>query len=301
MNGPPRCSWTPSPPRGARPRPSPGTNGARLRGADDRTDPQIRTLSSRARTALGDERFAEAYRAGRRLDVPAALTRTDPALLRRAAPPALRRLETSGRIASGGSHDGEMNERVLPVEALVVVDLQSAFVSGDGAVPEAARLIARATDLISRARRSGALVVHLQNDGPAGAVDEPHSPGWELHLPVEAGSREVVIRKTEDDGFAGTSLGSVLADAGVRGLAVCGTMSEMCVLATARRGLELDYRVVLPHDAHATYDIPAAEGISDMVPATAASRVAEWALGDEVEIVAHAADVTFMAPRPQPR
>ncbi|MEV6079426.1 isochorismatase family protein [Streptomyces sp. NPDC052069] len=274
---------------------------SRLRGADDRTDPQIRTLSSRARTALGDERFAEAYRTGRRLDVPAALARTDPALLRPAAPPALRRQETSGRTTSGGSHDGDMNQRVLPVEALVVVDVQSAFVSGDGAVPEAARLIARATDLVSRARRGGALVVHLQNDGPAGAADEPHTPGWELHLPVEAGSREVVIRKTEDDGFAGTSLGSVLADAGVRGLAVCGTMSEMCVLATARRGLELDYRVVLPHDAHATYDIPAAEGISDMVPAAAASRVAEWALGDGVEIVAHAADVTFMAPRPQPR
>jgi predicted ATPase/DNA-binding SARP family transcriptional activator len=61
---------------------------ARLRGAHDRTDPQIRTLSSRARTALGDEHFVQAYRAGRQLDVPAALTRTDPALLSRASLPA---------------------------------------------------------------------------------------------------------------------------------------------------------------------------------------------------------------------
>lgn len=83
--------------------------------------------------------------------------------------------------------------------------------------------------------------------------------------------------------------------AGVRALAVCGVMSEMCVLATARRALELDYRVVLPHDAHATYDIPAAPDISDVVPAAMASRVAEWALGDEVEIVARAAHVDFTA------
>ncbi|MFI9006112.1 BTAD domain-containing putative transcriptional regulator [Actinosynnema sp. NPDC053489] len=55
---------------------------ARLRGADDRTDPAVRALGGRARAALGDERFAEAYEAGRRLGVPAALARTDPTRLR---------------------------------------------------------------------------------------------------------------------------------------------------------------------------------------------------------------------------
>ncbi|MEV6703543.1 isochorismatase family protein, partial [Streptomyces sp. NPDC051453] len=86
------------------------------------------------------------------------------------------------------------------VEALMVVDVQSAFVSGEGAVPDAVRLLERTTDLIARARRSGALVVHLQNDGPPGAEDEPHTPGWELHHPVEPGPAEVVIRKPKDDG-----------------------------------------------------------------------------------------------------
>ncbi|AJC52925.1 BTAD domain-containing putative transcriptional regulator [Streptomyces sp. 769] len=59
---------------------------ARLRGAHDRTDPQVRTLSSRSRLALGAERFAEAYETGWQLDTPAALARTDPARLRRVAP-----------------------------------------------------------------------------------------------------------------------------------------------------------------------------------------------------------------------
>ncbi|UKY54034.1 BTAD domain-containing putative transcriptional regulator [Streptomyces inhibens] len=61
---------------------------ARLRGAHDRTDPQVRTLSSRSRAALGDERFAEAYETGWQLDVTAAVTRTDPARLRRMSPSA---------------------------------------------------------------------------------------------------------------------------------------------------------------------------------------------------------------------
>ncbi len=60
---------------------------ARLRGAHDHTDPQVRALSARSRRALGDARFTEAYETGWRLDPPAALTWTDPARLRRTAPP----------------------------------------------------------------------------------------------------------------------------------------------------------------------------------------------------------------------
>ncbi|MGW2177042.1 cysteine hydrolase family protein [Streptomyces sp. NPDC001732] len=194
-----------------------------------------------------------------------------------------------------------MNKRApaAPVEALLVVDVQADAVTGDRAVPDAARLVDRTADLIARARRYGALVVHVQNDGAPGAGDEPGTPGWELHHPVEPSPVEAVIRKTRDDGFEGTSLGDLLTGSGVRALAVCGVMSEMCVQATARTALALGYRVVMPHDAHATHDIPAAPGISDVVPAAAVSRVAEWALGSELEVVAHAADVVFTAPPPR--
>ncbi|WP_318206502.1 MULTISPECIES: isochorismatase family protein [unclassified Streptomyces] len=184
----------------------------------------------------------------------------------------------------------------LPVDALIVVDVQSAFVTGDGAVPAAARLVDRTTDLLARARRDGAFVVHLQNDGPPGAEDEPHTPGWELHHPVEPGPRELVIRKPHDDGFAETPLGRVLSDAGVRAVAVCGVMSEMCVQATARTALARGYRVVVPHDAHATQDVPAAPGISGVVPAATVSRVAAYALGSDAEVTVRASEVTFTAP-----
>ncbi|WP_406394899.1 cysteine hydrolase family protein [Streptomyces sp. NBC_00887] len=189
-----------------------------------------------------------------------------------------------------------MSNHVTPVEALLVVDVQDAAVAGDGALPDAVGLLDRTTDLIARARRAGALVVHLQNDGQPGAGDEPHTPGWELHLPVEAGPTETVIRKTHDDGFKETALGDVLAGAGVRSLAVCGLMSEMCVQATARTALALGYRVVLPHDAHATHDIPAAPGISGVIPAAVVSRVAAWAISGGTDVTTQASDVGFTAP-----
>jgi nicotinamidase-related amidase len=176
---------------------------------------------------------------------------------------------------------------------LVLVDLQAAFVSGPDAVPGATGLLDRATDLLDRARTAGAVVVHLQNDGPPGADDEPETPGWELYLPTKPGPREHVVRKPRDDGFDATPLGEILVSAGVRALAICGVMSEMCVHATAKTALARGYRVVLPFDAHGTYDVPAVEGVADQIPAHIVSRVAAWSLGDQAENTVSAASVAF--------
>jgi nicotinamidase-related amidase len=179
------------------------------------------------------------------------------------------------------------------VQALIVVDVQTAFVSGDEAVPEAAELLVAVTGLMQRAREAGALVVQLQNDGLPGTPDEPQTPGWELFLPATQDDGQHVIRKDTDDGFNETNLSGLLTEHSIQHLAICGVMSEMCVSATARSALNLGYHVVLPHDGHTTYDIPAVDGLADAVPHAMASRVAEWALGDQIDIIAHAADVQF--------
>ncbi|ARX81228.1 MULTISPECIES: isochorismatase family protein [Streptomyces] len=187
-------------------------------------------------------------------------------------------------------------EPVEPVQALIIIDTQSGFVTGDEAVPGARHLLSRVEHLLAKARAADALVIQLQNDGPDDALDEPGTPTWELHFPVDTERGELLFRKTVDDGFEETELEDVLREEGVTSLTVCGVMSEMCVSATARTALDLDFRLVIAHDAHGTYDIPAAPGISDAVPAATVSRVAEWALGDEVEIVPSADDVSFVAP-----
>jgi nicotinamidase-related amidase len=179
--------------------------------------------------------------------------------------------------------------------ALILVDVQSAFVEGPEAVPEAAGLLPRIAALLDRARAAGVLVVHLQNDGPSGAVDEPGGAGWQLALEVRPGKRETVVRKRADDGFDGTGLADLLSGHGVELVILCGVLSEMCVSATARGAMARGLRVILPHDTHASYDIPAAPGLAARVPARQVARVAEWALGDEVEIVPLAAGLRFDA------
>jgi nicotinamidase-related amidase len=171
--------------------------------------------------------------------------------------------------------------------------MQTAFVSGADAVPGADQLLERVGELLDRAREAGAVVVHLQNDGPPGADDEPGTPGWELYLPLKPGPREHVVRKPRDDGFDGTSLGEILVSAGVRSLAICGVMSEMCVAATAKTALARGYHVLLPHDAHGTYNIPAVPGVSEEIPAHVVSRVAAWSLGDQPENTIPTSAITF--------
>ncbi|HYH31409.1 MAG TPA: isochorismatase family protein [Pseudonocardia sp.] len=62
-------------------------------------------------------------------------------------------------------------------QALVLVDVQRGFVSGERAVPAAQVLLHTLDGLVAAARAGGALVVHLRNDGTVGAPDEPHTPG----------------------------------------------------------------------------------------------------------------------------
>ncbi|MDK4705099.1 isochorismatase family protein [Rhizobium sp. CNPSo 4062] len=184
----------------------------------------------------------------------------------------------------------EISDHHLPVDALLIVDVQNAFVHGPSAVPGHAMLRSMVELLLDKARSAWTPVIFLQNDGPPGALDEPLQPGWKLHFAPLSG--EVVIRKTEDDGFDGTNLDAILTAFGVKDVVICGVLSEMCVAATARAAFQRGYGVLLPHDAHATYDVPAGPG-SQGVPAAMAARAAEWSLGDEVRICASASEVRF--------
>lgn len=177
---------------------------------------------------------------------------------------------------------------LTPVPALLVIDAQRGLLDGPAAIPEAEAVVDRLAAILAAARSAGALVIHLQNDGAPGAIDEPGTPGWFIHPKVMPKPGELVLRKCRDDGFEGTGLDSVLARGHVTRIAVAGLLSEMCVSATVRGALARGIEVVLVHDAHGTYDL-------EDIPASSVSRVAEHVLGDEIEIV-DAGSVTFSRP-----
>jgi streptothricin hydrolase len=177
---------------------------------------------------------------------------------------------------------------MTPVMAFLLIDAQQGLLDGEAAVPDAAGVLSRLVTLLAAARSAGTLIIHLQNDGAAGSLDEPGTPGWFIHEKVAPEPGELILRKTQDDGFEGTALEDVLARTGVTRIAVAGLLSEMCVSATVRGALARGLQVVLVHDAHATYNL-------DDIPASVVARVAEHALGDAIEL-ADAVSVTFGRP-----
>lgn len=184
--------------------------------------------------------------------------------------------------------------RIGAVDALIVVDVQNAFVSGAEAVPGHKLLVSAIGFLLAQARSANAPVIFLQNDGLAGAADEPFQPGWELFFPPQP--HDKIVRKKNDNGFEGTGLHTILTGLDIRTVAICGVLSEMCLAATARAAMKHGYGVLLPHDAHATYDVPAGPG-SEGVPAAMAARAAEWSLGDEINICSSVHEVSFATRR----
>lgn len=187
-----------------------------------------------------------------------------------------------------------MDAADLMADALVVVDVQRALVTGDHAVADAGVYLDCWAAALTSARAAGVPVIHLQDDGagpdsliPRGAA------AWELVLPVVEGDH--VIKKPLDDGFGGTDLEAILRESGVTRLCLVGIQSEMCVAATARGARTRGLTVVLPRDGHTTYAVPA-DGSAPTVPAAYVSRVAEWSLGDEVVAPDRTADVRFVRP-----
>ncbi|MCE3519089.1 isochorismatase family protein, partial [Escherichia coli] len=71
----------------------------------------------------------------------------------------------------------------ITAHALVIVDVQNAFITGAEAVPDCVQLQGAVKRLLENARAAKVPVVFLQNDGPAGAVDAPNTDGWQLFFP----------------------------------------------------------------------------------------------------------------------
>ena len=168
------------------------------------------------------------------------------------------------------------------VAALVIVDMVNDFVHPDGltatrsgrSVGAGRAAIEPIRSLAAVARRAGVPVVHVQHSTlPDGAS---HSGPWvdargratysslDICLDGTWGQRvvdelapeagDIVVRKYRYSGFARTGLDRILRDRDRETIVVCGVSTNVCVESTARHGFDLDYYVVIPEDACASWN-----------------------------------------------
>lgn len=168
--------------------------------------------------------------------------------------------------------------------ALIVNDMQNAFCSPGGYMERIGFDISRAPGVIESvrllcdvARTAGVDVVHLQNgfapdydDAPSSAPvflksnalrymrAHPEMAGriltqgqWDYEFVdgLEPQPGDLVIRKSRDNGFAGTSLDMALRGRDIRTVMVCGIACNVGVESTIRAAYHLEYYAVLIRDA----------------------------------------------------
>lgn len=139
--------------------------------------------------------------------------------------------------------------------ALLLIDVQKAWDEptwGHRNNPEAEANLAR---LVTAFRKAGRPVLHVKHDSR-----DPNSP---LH-PGEPGNAfkpecaplpgEPVFGKTVHTAFLGTSLEDHLRAKDIDRLVIAGFITNWCVSSTARMAANLGFKVVVVHDACATFD-----------------------------------------------
>jgi nicotinamidase-related amidase len=140
-------------------------------------------------------------------------------------------------------------------EALIVIDMQQASVSGNDKYDIAA-VVQRINGLSARVRARGGRVVFIQHDGTADEGLEPFSDGWQIASRLTTDPDDLTVRKTLNDSFANSSLSSVLDATGVTSLIIAGWATDFCVDATIRSAVSRQFDVAVASDGHTLNDRP---------------------------------------------
>jgi nicotinamidase-related amidase len=141
------------------------------------------------------------------------------------------------------------------VDAIVVVDMQVGLL--DGAPKQDLRgVIQRINLLTAMVREQSGKVIWIRHCGKTGDGFEPHTEGWSFLPELSCHRDDVVIEKTLNDPFVGTSLQETLERIAPDRVLVVGWATDLCVDATIRSAVSNDYHVVVVSDGHTLNDRP---------------------------------------------
>lgn len=96
---------------------------------------------------------------------------------------------------------------------------------------------------VAQARAAGQLIVHVQWDGEGGTAGETFSRGWVLHPDFRAEAGDLLVRATEPDAFARSTLDAELRGRAVRELRLLALPGADVLAVTAQTARALGYEV----------------------------------------------------------
>jgi nicotinamidase-related amidase len=157
------------------------------------------------------------------------------------------------------------------VDALIVVDMQVGMLDGAPKL-DLQGVINRINSLSCKVRSKHGKVIWIMHCASTGDRFERHTPGWELFPELIRCREDLVVEKTLNDPYVGTSLGDTLDRMLPHRVIVTGWATDFCVDATVRSTVSRDHHVVAVSDAHTLSDRP-------HLPATAVIAHHNWLWG----------------------
>lgn len=117
-------------------------------------------------------------------------------------------------------------------------------------------VISRINRLNDGLRRRGGAVVWIRHCGPVGDAFARHAPGWAFLPELDQHKDDLVVEKTLNDPFVGTTLATTLQRLAPERVLVTGWATDFCVDATVRSAVSHGHRVVVVADGHTLADRP---------------------------------------------
>ena len=169
----------------------------------------------------------------------------------------------------------------LAESSLIMIDLQNTYTRGVMQLEEVQPAIARAAELLERARLAGIPIIHVMHDAGEGSPYDVRAEIGKIVAVVAPRTGEPVIVKNFPNSFTATDLNDRLAPGS--NVVLAGFMTHMCVNSTARGAFSLGHRPTVVAEATATRALPGIDGMT--VPAAALQASSLAAIADLFGIV----------------
>lgn len=140
-------------------------------------------------------------------------------------------------------------------KALLIIDAQiGVFINPRFELFEGERVVANIKILLDKARKAGAPIIYVKQNGWGGTVLEVGHKGHEIIPDLTPHEGEVVFNKDRISCFTNPDLVPYLHEHGIESFVVCGFQSEYCIDSAVRTGSDMGFDVTLAEDAHSTFE-----------------------------------------------
>jgi len=140
----------------------------------------------------------------------------------------------------------------LPTRALIVIDVQNEYLTGNLPIeyPDPQQTLAHISIAMDTARVAGIPVIVVQQTSSASSpLFAIGSDGWQLHPVVASRPHDIYLRKVQPSAYADSELAQWINVRGINTLTVVGYMTHNCDASTINHALHNGTAVEFLHDA----------------------------------------------------